>query len=122
MQPASEGRLSGAPAASDGQRSLDNTYRASPDAHSFKAAARNHQGKHDGARASHFLALFDDPPMRAVGQPIEAVHDTRQANGRRSGRRILGDAELRREHTRVEVGVVVHTLPRIEIDAVDLVI
>ncbi len=80
------------------------------------------QRKHDGARAPHLVALLDHPPMRAVGQPVEVVHDARQADGRRSGRRILGDAELRREHARVEGGVVVHALARIEIDAVDLVV
>ena len=56
----------------------------------------------DGARPAHFVALLDDPPVRAVRQPVELVHDAGEADRRRSGGRILGDAELRGEHAGME--------------------
>ena len=101
------------------QGPVDHPHRIAADAHRFEllpprpALARSE-------RASHLVPLLDHPPVGAVWQPVELLHDPRKANSRRPGRGVLGDAELRGEHASMERRAIVHALTCIEIDAIDL--
>src|SRR5262245_24443347 len=84
---------------------LDGAFRhddgVAADGRGKEASRTDLGGEAEQARPAHLVALLDRDRVAAVGQA--GCDETGESGGRRSGRRVLGDAHAGREHPRVKV-------------------
>ena len=69
----------------------------------------------DLARPAHLVALLDEERVLAVPERLELHEHARKGRGRRPGRRVLRDAEARREHAGAEARAGARRLPGIDV-------